>query len=63
MDIKEEKMNFENLGAIQAEIDFLEENTPNKKNKVEYLEWSERFNYLCNLYNKTTDSKIYSNAK
>jgi len=53
------KVDYENLGAIQAEIDFLEDNIPDKRKK-EYLEWLERFNYLANLYNSLTDSKIYS---
>jgi len=54
------KVDYENLGAIQAEIDFLEDNVPDKREKLEYSQWQERFNYLANLYNSLTDSKIYS---
>ncbi len=53
------KVDYENLGAIQAELDFLEDNKPFKTSQM-YPEWLERFNYLANLYNSLTDSKIYS---
>ncbi len=63
MDFKEPKVTFENLGAIQAEIDYLEENSPDKRKKKEYSEYLERFNYLTNLYNKISSEKLYSTVK
>jgi len=58
---EELKMDFENLGAIQAEIDYLEDNVPSKGE--EYSVWLERFHYLSNLYNQLSDEKIYAKIK
>jgi len=55
---KEVKINFENLGAIQAEIDYLEDNPIDKRTK-EFKEYSERLDYLHNLYNQLSDNKLY----
>jgi len=54
------KVDYENLGAIQAEIDYLEDNIPKKSDKKKYSEWEERYSYLKNLYNQLSDSKVYS---
>lgn len=56
---KEVKIDFENLGAIQAEIDYLEENSPDKRKKKEFKEYLERFNYLCGLYNKLSGERVF----
>ncbi len=61
--MEEIKVTFENLGAIQAEIDYLEDTPIDKRKKKEYSEYLERFNYLTNLYNKISSEKIYSTIK
>lgn len=59
---EEPKIDFENLGAIQAEIDYLEDCPPDKRTR-EFKEYSERLDYLHNLYNQLSDEKVYSTSK
>lgn len=49
---------FINCGEVNIEIVKLENNIPDKRTK-EYLEWKEKFNYLCGKYNEMVDDKIY----
>jgi len=52
------EVKYDNLGQLQEEIDKLEDNIPDKRTK-EYSLWTERINYLHNLYNSLSDDKLY----
>ena len=49
---------YKNLGEIDQDIVYLEQNQPDKRTK-EFKEWVKDINYLFSLYNKMTGSKIY----
>lgn len=49
---------YKNLGEIDQDIVYLEQNQPDKRTK-EFKEWVKDINYLFSLYNKMAGSKIY----
>lgn len=60
MDIEELKNRvFVNCGEVDALIAKLENEVPDMRKKKEYLEYKEKFNYLCNLYNSMVNERIY----
>lgn len=48
-----------NLGDIQTDIEYLEDNVPSKKEKEKFKEWKEEINKRIKLYNKLAKFKAY----
>lgn len=53
------KVEYNNLGHLQAQIDILEDSVPSKDKKEEYNIWKKQMNALMSEYNKISNSKIY----
>lgn len=54
---------FENCGQIKEEIDKLEDNIPDKRNKKEYDIWKEKVNILFGKYNEFVQIAVYKLIK